>query len=384
MAVYKRGAVYWYDFQFKGVRYSGTTRLRNKTKAELFESKKKTDLAMGEVGLATPKTAPFLRDFLATDGQFLNHVRLKSKGKPKTVKFYEQSAIRLLEFAALADTRLNLIDTELLEKFVQWRAKQKRRRHGDGLVSVITINRQLAGLRRALKLAHEWGYIAKPILVRLLPGEARRDYVLSGDIEKRYLAVAPSPLKEAAILMLDLGIRPEECVNIRKADLSVTALFIPEGKTPNSRRTIPIPERSRKTIDFLCRFWPDSEWLFPGRRKGRHLTVWALEQFHRKIRKETVDEEGRTVFPKEFVIYSFRHTFGTRLGESDGNPYTIMVLMGHASLKISERYVHPSRNQVSLAMKRKEAFDKMLLEESSTSKIHDTDICTVANKPVSD
>lgn len=58
--------------------------------------------------------------------------------------------------------------------------------------------------------------------------------------------------------------------------------------------------------------------------------------------------------PKDFVMHSLRHTFGTRLGESGADVFTIMKLMGHSSVTVSQRYVHPSPEAVETAMERLE------------------------------
>src|SRR5207244_2474738 len=46
--------------------------------------------------------------------------------------------------------------------------------------------------------------------------------------------------------------------------------------------------------------------------------------------------------PSEFVPHSFRHSFGTRLGEAGADAFTIMRIMGHSSITVSQRYVHPT------------------------------------------
>jgi len=52
------------------------------------------------------------------------------------------------------------------------------------------------------------------------------------------------------------------------------------------------------------------------------------------------------------VLHSVRHTFGTRLGESGADAFTIMKLMGHSTVTVSERYVHPSPESVERAVER--------------------------------
>ncbi len=61
--------------------------------------------------------------------------------------------------------------------------------------------------------------------------------------------------------------------------------------------------------------------------------------------------------PKEFAPHSLRHTFGTRLGESGADAFTIMRLMGHSSVIVSQRYVHPSPESVERAFVRFETLN---------------------------
>ena len=62
--------------------------------------------------------------------------------------------------------------------------------------------------------------------------------------------------------------------------------------------------------------------------------------------------------PADFVPLSFRHTFGTRLSESGADAFTIMKLMGHSSVTVSQKYVHPSPEAIVRAVERLEALNK--------------------------
>jgi integrase/recombinase XerD len=67
--------------------------------------------------------------------------------------------------------------------------------------------------------------------------------------------------------------------------------------------------------------------------------------------------------PSEFVLHSLRHTFGTRLGESGADAFTIMKLMGHSSVTVSQRYVHPSSEAVERAFSRLAALNASELKK---------------------
>jgi len=53
---------------------------------------------------------------------------------------------------------------------------------------------------------------------------------------------------------------------------------------------------------------------------------------------------------KRFVLYSLRHTFLTRLGESGCDVWTLARIAGHSTIAMSSRYVHPSADKVLDAM----------------------------------
>jgi integrase len=55
---------------------------------------------------------------------------------------------------------------------------------------------------------------------------------------------------------------------------------------------------------------------------------------------------------RPFVLYSFRHTFLTRLGESGCDVWTLARIAGHSSIAISARYIHPSEDAVFTAISR--------------------------------
>jgi len=184
VAIYKRGRVYWYQFVFNNQRVQCSTKQGNPRVARQIEAAHKTRLAKGEVGLSEPKTMPTLREF---GSRFQAEIRVHCAGKPRTVAFWEQKLMRLLEFMPLASAPLDKIKKALIARYVQKR---------QGNVAVATINRELATLRRILYLAHDWNEIAAVPRIKMLQGERIRDFVLSHQQEKVYLDAAPQPLRD--------------------------------------------------------------------------------------------------------------------------------------------------------------------------------------------
>jgi integrase len=286
MATYKRGKLWWYKFTWNGEPIRESTKQSNKRVAEQMESAHKTSLAKGEVGIRDRVRVPTLKDFAERD--FRPYVEARFQNKPKTLEYYGTGLKNLNGYAPLAGCALDAITAERIAGFVTTRR--------DAGLKVSSINRQLEVLRRMLKLAMEWGKVEKALpKVEMLPGENHRDRVLSADEEARCLEAAtalgdeiqecyrralegiratmrseqptrpedPFLLRDAATVLIDCGLRPEECFRLRWEHVRDGAVHIPFGKTENARRTIPLTPRAAALLE-MRRAVGTGAWVFPA------------------------------------------------------------------------------------------------------------------------
>jgi integrase len=93
---------------------------------------------------------------------------------------------------------------------------------------------------------------------------------------------------------------------------------------------------------------------------GSQLPVAHLDHQHARIR-------DLLKLPTDFVLHSLRHTFGTRLGESGADAFTVMRLMGHSTVTVSQRYVRPSPESIVLADERLTALNVKKVATVSTT-----------------
>lgn len=343
-----RSPYYYYRFTRNGVPVYVNTKQKNKETAQDMENAHKTRLAKGEVGLRTD--APTLKQF---EERFIKFVETRNAAKPRTVQFYKTTYSNLLSFAALANRRIDGIDETLIEKYVQYRIVLKLGRNSeDHKLSTAAINRDLATLRRLLRMAQEWKLIMQVPKVRLLSGENTRDYVLPREQEAAYLDVCPQPLKDAAVLMLETGLRLGETLTLTWNDVSLEPgkgkkfgyVQIRQGKTKNARRAVSLTPRaaallSQRKADAV------NHLVFPGESLEKPFLASSLAHQHRKVR-------DKLKLSAEFVVHSLRHTALTRLGEAGADAFTIMRIAGHSSIAVSQRYVHPSNDAMELAFER--------------------------------
>lgn len=367
MSVFKRGGVWWYKFTWRGESVRETTRQQNKRVAEQMEAARKTAFAKGEVGIEDRKPIPTLAAF---GEEFLQHVTATFASKDKTRRYYANGVARLLEHEDLARKALDSITGEMISGYVA-------RRQAAGL-KVTSINRELQVLRRMFVLAVEWGRTNGKALckVRMVPGEVHRDRVLTDAEESAYLAAAsrigrsfeegysaalqgiravqrgeiptrpsdPYLLLHVATILLDCGLRPEECARLKWRDVRDGAIEIQFGKTENARRRIPLPPRSAAVIA-MRELNRSGEWVFPACTRSGHIEPCSLKRQHRRA----CQESGVGPLP----IYTFRHTCLTRWAPHM-DPWMLAYLAGHADMSTTRRYVHPQEQGIRAAMTRAE------------------------------
>jgi integrase len=146
-------------------------------------------------------------------------------------------------------------------------------------------------------------------------------------------------------------LRPEECFraqweNVWFANGRHGVLFVPFGKTQAARRAIPMTPRVRRVLEsrWEAQGRPSEGWVWPAPTRSGHIEASSLKKQHgRALRVPGV---------RPFVLYSLRHTFLTRLGESGCDAWTLGRIAGHSSIGISARYVHPSEEAMLDAMSR--------------------------------
>jgi integrase len=333
---------YWYyRFTRNGTIVYENTKQRNKGTAQEMESDHRTRLAKGETGIRDPKDIPTLLQF---KDQFIEEIELVCHEKPQTIDFYTRKLKNLLKFQPLANQRLDRIDEDLIKKYMRHRrhqttGKDENKRN----ISPASVNRELATLRRALRLAQAKKILDRVPKFEMLKGEHVREFVLSHEQESGYLASCPTlpPLRDIAALILDTGLRRGEALALQWPDVHLDqgCLRVREGKSKNAKRVIPVTQRVQELLRTRFETAVDDYVFSSG--EGPYSPSYI----------DHVHEGVRGTLGKEFVIHSLRHTFGTRLGESGADAFTIMKLMGHSSITTSQRYVHPSTDVMQRAIR---------------------------------
>jgi len=365
--IYKRGKSYWYNFRWtirntnganESFRIVKSARAKNREDAKDAEDEHRRALRLGQIhprdpwpqAIATP--TPIFRAF---SKDFLQYAQTHTKAG--TVTFYEGCLDRLLGFAAIADAPLNTITGEQASRYARYREEVAKN-------SIVTVNGDLRTLRRILKVAMDWGRLDHAPAIHELPQPKGRDRVLSFKEDALYLAQASANLRDATILAVDTGMRPNsELFPLKWADVDLTVrpecpngvIHVRQGKTASARRSLPLSPRA---ADVLQNRKQEAEaklktsmFVFPGFGNSGH--VISLQHPH-----EDAIADAKL---KSFEFYCWRHTFGTRAAQSGMDRFSLARLMGHSSPAVAARYyVHVTESHVAAGFEKFVAARKSL------------------------
>jgi integrase len=118
--------------------------------------------------------------------------------------------------------------------------------------------------------------------------------------------------------MRDTGMRNERelyRMRIENLDWQNRAILVPDSKTSEGRRLVPMSGRVLETRQYRCDTRQEG-WVFPSKRSASgHLR--SICNLFRKAR-------NKAGLPKELVLYCARHDYGTRVLMRTGNVAAVM------------------------------------------------------------
>ncbi len=339
-----RGKIYHCRFKFKGTLYQKSLYTANRNEAVTLEAAFRMSVVRGEFGIVDGRQAGTLADF---HDRFF--AAMRTKVKPRSLEYYEDSWNGLVSFTTIAGARLDKIDRNLIEAFVQFRSKTSK----PG-----TVNHNLKTLRRALRLAQDWGMVARVPKITMLPGERQREFVIGETL----LAVIVASLPEHNLVrhllpfLLDTGLRLSEALNLRREHVRLEPdvgfargwVYVSEGKSKFAKRYVPLTDRAKEClVEALRLSGCDYVWTAGKNYRHKMQRQWVSTTF-RAVRDELQ-------LPWDACVHSLRHSFCTNLATSGASAFDIQKLAGHSSVLISQRYTHMTAKSGESAIAKMEA-----------------------------
>jgi integrase len=221
-----------------------------------------------------------------------------------------------------------------------------------------TINRELAALKRAFKLAHEARRVALVPVIRLLPEDnARQGFIEHADFIALRDAL-PERLRDCVTFLYLSGWRVGEmkALEWRDLDRDGRAVRLPRAKSKNRKgRVLPLSGELRNVIDRA--------------RKQRRLDCPFIFHRHGRAIKDfrtAWNTACHAVGLGKLLVHDLRRTVVRNLVRAGISDKVAMDLTGHKTRSVFDRYDITSERDLLNAVERR---DKYLGERQAKRKM---------------
>jgi integrase len=346
MSVYrpKGSPFYHYDFQWRGHRFHGSTKVTSKRDAQKVEADEREKSKQHVAKMEAARTSLRLDDVA---GRYWIEVGQHHKRSDNTGHMVGL----LIDFYG-KDKVITDISDDDITKLVAWRRGHQGKTAA--VVSPFTVNDTIEQLKKIFTRAKVWGvrFEHEPQWRRhWLKEPQERARELSVDEAERLERATRDDLGPFFAFAKASGLRLRECL-LRWSDVDWEARQIRTIGKGGRMVTAPITSLIRDLL------WPlrghHTEYVFTfvaqrtagGRVKGQRypLTKGNVASVWKRLR----DRAGVS----GFRFHDFRHNLATKLLRDTGNLKLVQKALNHADVKTTVRYAHVLDDEVAEALER--------------------------------
>jgi site-specific recombinase XerD len=215
----------------------------------------------------------------------------------------------------------------------------------DRKLEAVSVAQQVSALRFLFLKTLKRPWLVDDIPVPKRP--IRLPEILSREEVERLIQYAASPLHRIWLLILyATGIRRQELVQLKIEDIDSDRMLIRirQGKGKKDRNVMLSPRLLQELRDYWRSANPKPKtYLFPS--KSTHPTGDA-PMTSKSVWDAVQQAAARAGLGKRVHPHTLRHCFATHLLESGVDLRTIQLLLGHADLKTTSRYLHLSERHL--------------------------------------
>lgn len=314
MRVYRRGEGWYLDVRYDGRRLrKKILGARTRTEADKALAAVRADILRGEFNFKQEKKILF-KDFAK---EYLVYAKINKRSWKR-----DQVSLKNLN-AFFCRFLLSKINPKHIEDYKIQRIEQ---------VKPATVNRELALLKFMFSLAIKWRYVKEnPVKeVKQFPERKIEMKILGRDILDRLIDKSCDHLRGIIILAINTGMRKGEILNLRwnDVDFDKLFLFIKTSKSGVSRK-VPM---NALVVDTLKKVKRESDYVFCNPvTKERIADV-----------KTAYKAACRRAGIRDLRFHDLRHTAATYMVTGGVDLVTVAEILGHADIKMTMRYAHPT------------------------------------------
>jgi len=204
-----------------------------------------------------------------------------------------------------------------------------------------TVNRELSVIKSLFNYAwRSKKYFGRnPVsLAGILEANNLMERILTPEEESRLLEVSEGYLKDIIIIALNTGMRQGEILGLKWdwIDFEKNFISIPQTNTKSKKeRKVPINSVLKTLLLERKLAVGNTKYVFPSPRGVEKNLAWVKRSFKTACKKAGIEN---------LRFHDLRHTAATRLVDAGIPLHAIAKLLGHSTVRVTERYSHPEES----------------------------------------
>ncbi|HLK53291.1 MAG TPA: tyrosine-type recombinase/integrase, partial [Candidatus Angelobacter sp.] len=149
--------------------------------------------------------------------------------------------------------------------------------------------------------------------------------------------------RDIVVLLRDTGLRVKRelfRIRIEHLDWKYRVIMIPDSKTPDGKRMVPMSDRVFDLLFVRCGDRKEG-WLFPANSKSGHIRT-IDKQFHAARKAAGLSPDVK--------LQCCRHDWSTEMVRKTGNLPLVMKILGQTSLTAAMKYQIPEIENLRAAL----------------------------------
>lgn len=334
--LYQRNGIWWARFKVKGEEYRRSLYTRSETQAvRKLERVRQQIIDEVHFGIKPP---------MSWKAAVVSWHAIASRNlKPKTLVRYQVSLAQVGEW--LDNVFVQQIDASLLKSIVSTRQKRG--------VSNGTIRRDMTAISSVLAHCVDEDMIDENPARALDRGrfkEGKNRIMLPREASLRAVMAIEGRFMDMARFSLETGMRQEEAAGLEHDRIDRKRMSVTLEETKSGRvREVPLSAYALEIIDRQPQYLR-APYVFWRGKGERFKNVGA--QFYATVGRVARKAAQQGTDFRPFRFHDLRHLFAVRyLREGRGGIYQLQQVLGHASIKTTERYLdHLTPDEKQAAM----------------------------------
>jgi integrase/recombinase XerD len=275
-----------------------------------------------------PSISSVTNDNLQQVELLVKTLQLKAYSR-NTIRLYKDEMMMLIKL--LGDKPVQLLKKEHIKSYLLWQLQTKKN-------SETKVHSSL----NALKFYFERVLHNEKIFIEIpRPKKPWQLPTVHSEQQVKKIIDAKENMKHKTMLMAgySAGLRISEIINMKIKDIDSARMVINIRAAKGKKdRQVPLSVKLLEQLRIYYKIYKPRVYLFEGADGGPYATR-SLQNVFQAAKKSSGNN-------KPGGIHSLRHSYATHLMESGTDIRMIQELLGHNSLKTTQRYTHVSKQQM--------------------------------------